>query len=55
MASSQGIKHSKMNEREATLVFTEALSDLWDTENRHYSNRVRKASKQQTTATFYPP
>jgi hypothetical protein len=52
MASSQGTQPSKMNERETTLAFTEALPELWDTENRHYNNRVKKANKQQTTALF---
>jgi len=35
-----------MNKRGATLAFIEAsrsLPELWDTENRHYSNTVKKA------------
>jgi len=45
-ASSDHTQPSKMNKREATLAFIEAyrsLPELWDTENRHYSNRVKKA------------
>ena len=40
-----------MNKREATLAFTEAyrlLPELWDTENRHYSDRVKKAAAYDT-------
>jgi hypothetical protein len=51
MASSQGTQPSKMNKREATLAFTEAyrsLPEMWDTENRHYSNRVKKAAPYDT-------
>jgi len=47
MASSQGTQPSKMNKREATLAFIEvyrSLSELWDTENRHYSYIVKKAA-----------
>jgi hypothetical protein len=43
----QGSQPPKINKREATLAFIEAyrsLSELWDTENRHYSNRVKKAA-----------
>jgi hypothetical protein len=46
-ASSGHTQPSKMNKREATLAFIEAyrlLPELWDTENRHYSNRVKKAA-----------
>jgi hypothetical protein len=46
-ASSDHTQPSKMNKREATLAFIEAyrsLPELWDTENRHYSNRVKKAA-----------
>jgi hypothetical protein len=42
----QGTQPPKINKREATLAFIEAyrsLRELWDTENRHYSNRVKKA------------
>jgi hypothetical protein len=45
-ASSDHTQPSKMNKREATLAFIEvyrSLPELWDTENRHYSNRVKKA------------
>ena len=51
MASSQGIQPSKINKREATLAFIEAyrsLPELWDTENRNYSNRVKKAAAYDT-------
>jgi hypothetical protein len=43
----QGTQPPKINKREATLAFIEAyrsLRKLWDTENRHYSNRVKKGS-----------
>jgi hypothetical protein len=43
----QGTQPPKINKREATLAFIVAyrsLSELWDTENRHYSNRVKKAA-----------
>jgi len=46
-ASSDHTQPSKMNKREATFAFIEAyrlLPELWDTENRHYSNRVKKAA-----------
>jgi hypothetical protein len=51
MASSQGTPRSKINKREATLAFVEAyrsLPELWDTENRNYSNRVKKAAAYDT-------
>jgi hypothetical protein len=54
MASSQGTQLSKMNKREATLVFTEvyrSLPELWDTGNRYYSNRVKKAAAYGTIVT----
>jgi hypothetical protein len=47
MVSSQGTQPSKMNKREATLLFIEAcrsLPELWDTEIRLYSNKVKKAA-----------
>ena len=53
MASSQGIQTSKMK-REATIALIEAyrsLPELWDTESRHYSNRVKKAAAYDTTVT----
>jgi len=40
-----------MSKREATLAFTEAyrsLPELWDTENRQYSNRVKQAAAYDT-------
>jgi hypothetical protein len=43
----QGTQPPKINKREATLAFIEAyrsLRELWDTENKHYSNRVKKAA-----------
>jgi hypothetical protein len=43
----QGTQPPKVNKREATLAFIEAyrsLSELYDTENRYYSNRVKKAA-----------
>ena len=46
-ASIDDTQPSKMNKREATLAFIEAYTSLpvlWDTENRHYSNRVKKAA-----------
>jgi hypothetical protein len=51
MASSQGTQPSKMNKWEAALAFIEAhssLPELWDTENKHYSNRVKKAAAYDT-------
>jgi hypothetical protein len=51
MASSQSTHPSKMNKREATFAFIEAyrsLPELWDTENKHYSNRVQKAAAYDT-------
>jgi hypothetical protein len=51
MASSPGTQPSKINKREATLAFIEAyrsLPELWDTENSHYSNRVKKAAAYDT-------
>jgi hypothetical protein len=47
MASSQDTQPSKMNKREETLVLKEAcrsFPELWDTEIRHYSIRVKKAA-----------
>jgi hypothetical protein len=46
-ASSDHTQPSKTNKREANLAFIEAyrlLPELWDTQNRHYSNRVKKAA-----------
>jgi hypothetical protein len=43
----QGTQPPKINKREATFAFIEAyrsLRELWDTENRHHSNRVKKAA-----------
>jgi len=40
--------------REATIALIEAyrsLPELWDTESRHYSNRVKKAVAYDTTVT----
>jgi hypothetical protein len=51
MASSPGTQPSKINKREATLAFIEtyrSLPELWDTENSHYSNRVKKAAAYDT-------
>jgi hypothetical protein len=51
MASSQATQPTKMNKREATLAFIEvyrSLPELWDTENRNYSNRVKKAAAYDT-------
>jgi hypothetical protein len=51
MASSQGTQPSKINNRESTLTFIEAyrsLPELWDTENRRYSNTVKKAAAYDT-------
>jgi hypothetical protein len=42
----QGTQPHKINKREATPAIIEAyrlLPELWDTENRHYRNRVKKA------------
>jgi hypothetical protein len=47
MTSSQGTQPSKMNKTEATLEFIEAfrsLPEIWYTENRCYTNRVKKAA-----------
>jgi hypothetical protein len=47
MASSQGTQPSKMNKRDVTLTFIGAyrsLPELWDAENRHYSNIIKKAA-----------
>jgi hypothetical protein len=70
MASSEDTQPYKMNKRDVTLAFIKAyrsLPELWDAENRHYSNRVKKAaaydtlvekwkvaSKQQKQPCFYP-
>jgi hypothetical protein len=54
MAKSQGTQPSKMDKTEGTLAFIEAcrlLPELWDTENRHYSNRVKKALLLSTIVT----
>ena len=51
MASSQGTQPSKMNKREAILAFIgvyRSLPELWDTENRRYSYRVKKAAAYDT-------
>jgi hypothetical protein len=51
MASSQGTKPSKMNKRDVTLTFIGAyrsLPELWEAENKHYSNRVKKAAVYDT-------
>jgi hypothetical protein len=59
MASCKGMQPSEINKRETILAFIEvygSLPELWDTENKHYSNRVKKTnvvSKQQTTALFF--
>jgi hypothetical protein len=55
MASSEGTQPSKMDKREATLVFIEvyrSLAEIWDAENKHYNIMTDVASKQQTTALF---
>jgi hypothetical protein len=46
-SEAQGMQPPKINKREATLAFIEAYRsspELWDTDNRYYSSRVKKCS-----------
>jgi hypothetical protein len=55
MASSPGNQPSKMNTSEVTLALIEGyrpLPELWDTENRHYSNRLKKAAAYDDSLVF---
>jgi hypothetical protein len=43
----QGTQPPRINKRKATLAFIEvyrSLRELWDTENKHYSNRAKNAA-----------